>query len=513
MDPNPATTNGRRIPNVVVIMTDQMKATASHLWGSEICETPHLARLAADGVLYRHAFTPHPLCVPARVSLWSGRYPHSHGSRRNETLMRPGIDHAWRVWREAGFTTGLIGKNHCFEPRDFHLFDERVELGHVGSRGCQPPQGTEWFREAAGIEAANAVRADMPEVSPRFTWAVTDAPEEDCPTGLITGQATRFIREHAAEPFALWVSYPDPHEPYVAPRRYAEMFPAQDMPLPPSRPGEFDDAPRETQVLHAMLGVEDDDPDEVRAAIGIYHANVRFVDDGVGQILDALAEAGIADDTIVVFCADHGEFAGEHGMFSKGGAFYDCLVRVPLIVSAPGTARDVVEDGLVNLVDVVPTILRLQGLRPLELSQGEPLPGLVEGAVAREFAVSEYGCGGPPVLQSDVDALAPLVGYDALIGSLWAREAENRRKMVRTREWKYVHDPRGESTELYDLVADPWELENLAGRPGHDAVVADLRERLLDWSLRTEDGQPVPLPEPLRSLSVAALADGHEVLS
>ena len=114
-------------PNVIVIMTDQQKATASHLYGSTFCETPSMARLADEGVLFEHAFTPHPLCVPARVSLWTGQYPHQHGARRNETWMparAARAAHAFELWKAAGYTTGLIGKNHCFDrPEDLALFD------------------------------------------------------------------------------------------------------------------------------------------------------------------------------------------------------------------------------------------------------------------------------------------------------------------------------------------------------------------------------------------------------
>ena len=99
-------------PNILVIMTDQQKATSSHLYGSTFCETPSLARLAEEGVLYEHAYTPHPLCVPARVSLWTGRYAHQHGSRRNETWMSPDALHAFKIWKEEGYHCGLIGKNH-----------------------------------------------------------------------------------------------------------------------------------------------------------------------------------------------------------------------------------------------------------------------------------------------------------------------------------------------------------------------------------------------------------------
>jgi len=118
-------------PNVIIIMSDQMKATASHLYGSTFCQTPSLERMANEGVLYKHALTPHPLCVPCRISFWTSQFPHSHGGRRNQTLMPPDATHAFRLWKNSGFTCGLIGKNHCFETQsDLDLFDVWCEISH-----------------------------------------------------------------------------------------------------------------------------------------------------------------------------------------------------------------------------------------------------------------------------------------------------------------------------------------------------------------------------------------------
>ncbi len=313
-------------PNILVIMTDQQKATASHLYGNAFCETLAMARLADSGVLFEHAITPHPLCVPARVSFWTSQFPHTHGGRRNQTLMPAGATHAVRLWKEAGYHVGLI------------------------------------------------------------------------------------------------------------------------------------------------------------------------IDDALGQILDALEQLGLRENTIVVFCSDHGDFMGEHAMQCKGGVFYDCLTRVPLIVSWPGQVpAGQREDSPVNLIDVVPTLLHLQGMKIPRALQGALLPGVTEGS-PRDATFSEYGAGGPPFRMADLERLPRPWGRRALIQSLQWREAEGRRKMVRTRTWKYVHDPMGDQDELYDLMRDPWELVNVVDEPAHREVVAEMRLRLADWSIMTEDARPVPLP-------------------
>ncbi len=484
-------------PNIIVIMSDQMKATASHLYGNTFCETPSLARLADDGVLYENAFTPHPLCVPARVSLWTSQYPHSHGARRNQTLMPGDAVHAYRLWQGEGYHTGLIGKNHCFETEeDLALFDVWCEVGHGGLPGNVETKGLEWCRPIEAIRAAQAVRRNMPKQSPRFGYATTDAPLEDQVTGLLAGQAVRYLETYGDHPFALWVSFPDPHEPWVAPTSYAELFPPEVIQLPPWREGEFSgpEVPERNSVLHEMLGSEEDAMEHVYGVMASYYGMTRFVDDGVGQIMGALERLGLRENTIVVFCADHGDFMGEHRMTCKGGVFYDCLTHVPLIVSWPGHIPAGVRDaGMVNLVDIVPTLLELQGIDVPRSMHGQGLPSITEAA-PRDAAFSEYGAGGPAFTMADLEKLPKPYGRRALMASLQWREAEGRRKMVRTREWKYVHDAMGDGDELYDLVNDPWELVNVIGDPGHRDVIADMQRRLADWSIMTEDARPVPLP-------------------
>jgi arylsulfatase A-like enzyme len=488
-----------RPPNVLVIMADQMKATASHLYGNEFCRTPGLERLAAAGTLFTTAITPQPLCVPARVAVWTSRWPHVTGARLNETPMPPDQDHAFRLWREAGYTTALIGKDHCFtEAEDRALFDVRCPIGHEGLPPGDAPSGMAWVRPSSDIDAAHAVRRSMPRQGPALSYAISDVDPAATSTGLVTDQTIAWLErlEHGddARPFAAWVSYPDPHTPYEVPRTWADTVPPASVVLPPAQAPGDDTLPERTKVLRRMLDVSDESDDDLRQAVAVYHAQVRFVDDGVGRILDALDRLGLRDDTIVVFCSDHGDFAGEHGMTRKGGVFYDCLVRVPLIVAWPGhVPAGAVEASPVNLLDIVPTLLTLQGLEVPAEMMGQPL-ATVTDAAPRTATFSEYGAGGRACTLADVEALPEPHGLAAAKATLAWREAEGRRKMVRTTDWKYVTDPLGDLDELYDLRSDPFELTNLATQPAYAARIADLQRLLLDWALTTEDHRPTPLP-------------------
>ncbi len=574
-------------PNVLFIMADQLKWSALQMYSEIGIPTPSLERLAAHGVMYRNAVTPHPLCVPARTSIMTGRYPHTTGCRRNETLMPDDETHAFQIWRDAGYTTGLIGKNHCFI--DLDAFDVYSDISHGGLPkgdyvGSQPQtKGMEWVRPIEAINKAHEVRARLNEnaQSPTIAYAVTDYPLEDYGSNVVTAQTESFLERQAAgdrfgrdesvgledRPFALWVSYPDPHEPREAPRQYVDMFPSDEVALPPMRRGEFDEdggvkhlddapyppsgrvspAPEVNRVLYAMLGMDDDNEEDVRNLVSVHHAMTRLVDDGIGRILDKLEELGMLNDTIIVFTADHGDFMAEHNMSVKGGVFYDCLTRVPLIVSFPkgDIPSGEIDESMANTLDILPTILELQGLARFEgindgwsgmasnqssnddstatlredgkvksellrRIQGKPLPTVTD-AEPRIAAFSEYGAGGPPVTMSHLEECEKPWGYKTLIETLWGREAQGRRKMVRTVKWKYVTDPMareagtGESAdpedELYDLVNDPWELFNVAQDPKNAGVISEMRRLLAEWMIESEDSEPVALPRTIgRSL-------------
>lgn len=556
-----------KYPNVIFIIADQMKWSALRMYSDIGIEAPSLERLASEGVRFEHGITPHPLCVPARVSMMTSRYAHSTGARRNETLMPPGELHAFRIWKELGYTTGLIGKNHCFiQKSDLDTLDVRVELSHrglssndyLGEDGSL--QGMDWVVPQDVIAESHSSRGAMVGGSGAGDFMVSDHDLAGYSSSAIPTQVESFLERAAdgdtfdgsggtgeqTKPFAIQVSFPDPHAPNEVPRKYAEMVPPELIDLPPTREGEFDgdSSPERNRVLYEMLSLDGKSEGEIRNIVATYLAMTRFVDDGIGRILDKLDELNIRDNTIIVFTADHGDFAGEHNMFGKGGVYYDSLVRVPYIVSWPGggVPQGEVDDSPVSTIDLLPTILQLSGVADFTTSpqqepgqelpsagprllaeinsdvitseslrrlQGKPLP-TVTNASSREAAFSEYGTGGPAFTMEMLNKLPIKTGSPAIMGSLWIREAEGRRKMVRTREWKYVTDlsspnsSNGSSKsdgstaysedELYDLKNDPWELTNVAQSAENVGVISNMRALLVDWMLETEDYNPVPIP-------------------
>lgn len=480
-------------PNILLLMTDQQKATAIRLYGELGIPTPALERLAARGIRYDQCYTPHPLCVPARVSLWTGRYPHRHGARTNEILMPPGERHFAQVLHDSGYTLALFGKDHCFRPADAALFSQRLVFSHRGpdeSATAAEADVVRWIRSGEpGLEG------DHPGLDPTIYGRprINPYPAEACPTAILARRAVRFIEEQPSEEsFCAWVSFPDPHEPYQCPLPYATLHSPETLALPLWCDGEADDVMERTRVFRHLFGSDRLGEAQIRLTMSIYYGMIRFVDDAIGQILDALARRGLTERTIVVFCSDHGDYVGEHRAVVKSGAFYDCLTRVPLLVSWPGRlATGAVDTHLVSLLDVLPTCLGLAGVPVPPGLDGRSLPGPGTDP-PRDAVFAEYGAGGPRLRLADLPRLLAEPWPGPLPLLRW-REAEGHPAMVRLDHYKYVYDPTDETDELYDLADDPWELTNRARDPAYAAVRGRLRDRLLAWALRTQGSAPTPL--------------------
>ncbi|MCC6629970.1 MAG: sulfatase-like hydrolase/transferase [Chloroflexi bacterium] len=477
-----------RLPNLLLIMTDQQRASAIRLYGNPDVPTPALERLAARGIRYDQCYTPHPLCVPARVSFWTGRYPHRHGSRTNEVPMPADEPHLARQLHAAGYRLALIGKDHCFTVADHALFSHRDVIGHGGPETCETPGEAAVVQWIRGGRQPGQRRASEARVNP--------FPAEDCPTTALARRAIRFLQaQRDDQPFCLWLSIPDPHGPLQCPEPYASLHPPDSITLPPWRDGDLAGKMERIRVYEQLLGYADMSVADIRQRVSIYYGMVRFLDDAIGQVLDALDRLGLTDDTIVAFTSDHGDYAGEHRLTDKSSTLLDCMTRVPLLLSWPGRLpAGAVDAHPVSLLDVVPTCLGLAGL-PLPAGiDGRVLPGAGDDP-PRVAIFSEYGAGGPRLRLADLPRLANVSWEDQTppIPLLRWREAEGRPKLVRWDQFAYIYDPDDEVDELYDLQTDPWQLTNLATDPAHAAARATGRDHLLTWSIATEGGRPTPI--------------------
>lgn len=447
-------------PNVLFITVDQMRGDCIGCLGHPNVRTPNLDRMAREGILFRNAFASGPVCVPTRKSCFSGQHPHEHGSLTNndgDSLRWQGsmLDH----FAARGYRTAWVGKNHTYDREAI----DRLDYADIRSR--------EPFRAYNGY------------VPPHWHSAVY-WPEEDCYPHINTESAVQFMRQVGSDPFFLHVSYFDPHPPYMAPARYAARYDSGDMVLPErTAPAALSD--RLERYARAM-GFDELDREDLTETMRYYYAQIEWgVDQPVGRLLGMLESLGLAENTIVVLTADHGDFMGDYGMVRKGMFLYDSLLHVPLLWWAPGrVAPGAKTAALAQSTDLFPTLADLTGgALPAEASGVSLADTLLRGGAGRnEICTSAaYGNLAPDVLPPD---LAPNDQDSTPRHTRVLRPTMrpmHRTKMVRTEEWKLILNET-EPAELYRIAdSSPREREDLAGSPQHAAVRRKLERKLETW--------------------------------
>ncbi|HUS90434.1 MAG TPA: sulfatase-like hydrolase/transferase [Phycisphaerae bacterium] len=475
-------------PNVVIVMTDQQRADHCAREGFALDTTPLLDSLARSGAWFDRAWTASPSCLPARVSMLTGRLPSATGVRCNQNARPPRYEKDLpAVLAELGYRTALCGKNHSHARAD--RWDYYSPYGHSAGHGRD--DRTE--QEAAFDEylAGLCHRADY-EPAP--------FPVECQGPCRATRDAMRWIDTLGGEPFFLWLTFAEPHNPYQVPEPYFSMFPPESLPPTRSGPEAWQDRGfkwRFTKQL-GRRGFADYDRQVPRARAN-YCGMLRLIDDQVRRFVEFLDARGLREETILVFVSDHGDFVGEYGLVRKGPEMPECLMRIPMLWTGPGiVGNERPHEAHVSLVDVFPTICEAVGA-PLPAGvQGRSLwPLLTGGEYPRaefESVYGEQGMGGLHYEEGDglvdptADGLHPSISFDCLN----SRSQSGTMRAVRKGDWKLIFDMQGRG-QLYDLAADPVELANLFGRPEHAAKQQELLADLLAWTIRTAD--PLPLPD------------------
>lgn len=470
-----------RRPNILLIYTDQQRFDTIAALGNDAIATPNLDRLAAEGVAFTHATTPSPVCAPARWSLHSGQYPSTHRCYSNH---HPGVrppTNLPAVLREAGYRTGLIGKNHSFlEPEDVDVWGQ--------------PQTSE--------TAAREARQSLLREHPRLVRRPMPGGVEADPEKAKTDAALQFIDSSGGRPFFLWLSYLNPHTPYAVPEPYFSMYQSAVMPEPVVEPEGLAPAGKPfRQIFHqrnndAIMAFS---PEEIMLMRRVYYGMISLVDAEIGRVLSFLDARGMAENTLLVFTSDHGDYQGDHGLITKSPALYDCLVRVPFIARWPARIADRGrrDPRLVSHVDLLPTFAAAAQMPCPPQAEGvNLLPHLTDPDTneIRPAAFSEYGIPGRPYDEATLAAAGlaktPITnpGNDRIPWEGNPVTLAGRIQMVRTHHWKLVEEPGG-TNELYDLTTDPHELVNLWGLAQHLDTQAKLEAILQSYrtSLASHD--------------------------
>ena len=489
-------------PNILFITADQHRADCLGIEGRKI-KTPHLDQLAAEGTRFANAITPCVICQPARASILTGQLPRTHGVHDNGIDLPPETgDRGFAgSLAAAGYDTAYFGKAHfstyhTYEPtgtpecvKSSAQYDEdwygpymgfeHVEmmlLGHNWFLPEEPPRGQHYerwfFADGRGHEknaayqqngrdtkgAAQTHHSMLPVAWHNSTWTADRA--------ISWMQA----RTADADPFCAWVSFPDPHHPFDAPEPWSRLHAPEDVDLPEHRTRDFERRPwwheavltaeptgdaTHADIRKSYSRVPPQSDEQLREIIANTYGQIALIDHQVGRLMNCLDELGIAENTIIVYSSDHGDWLGDHGLVLKGPMHYEGLLRVPLIMRGPGVPSGGLNDNPVSTMDLAATFTDYGEAEALLPQHAQSLRPVVEGRETREFARNEWGL------------LPTRAGVELSL------------QTVRTKTAKLTKDMISGAGEMYDLAADPDELTNLFDDPAHAAMRAEL-EALID---------------------------------
>ena len=493
-------------PNFLIITADQHRGDCLGVEGRRV-RTPNLDRMAQSGARFTAAICPSPVCQPARASILTGQLCRTHGVHDNgiDLDTETGDRGFAGTLGAAGYDTALFGKAH------FSSYDARQPTGRPESVLSSPDFGPDWNGPYMGfshVELMLSGPSNHPPLTPpkglhyeRFFYADGDG-EARCKAYLANGGDTRgaaqtwhsqlptnwhytpWTADRAIEwlkhgrdrqkPFCAWVSFVDPHHPFDCPEPWSRLHDPADVDLPAHRGRDLDRRPwwhraalentpqgnaAEVSVRSTYSRIGPQTDEQLREIIANTYGQIAFIDEQVGRLLTALAEAGVDDNTVVIYSSDHGDWLGDHGLILKGPMPYEGLLRVPLLMKGPGVPRGAVIDEPVSTLDIAATLHDLSGTVPGLPQHGQSLVPVYRGSEGRDFAMMEW------------ELLPNRVGVALSL------------RTVRTRTAKLTVDLRSGAGEMYDLAADPDEMHNIVDDPADAAM----RARLEDYLHRRPD--------------------------
>jgi len=439
------TTYAAEKPNVLFLICDDLNCDLG-CYGHPLVKSPNIDRLAKRGVRFQQAYCQFPLCGPSRASFMTGLYPDQTLVRRNAIYIRehiPNVNTLPQMFRDNGYFATRIGKIfHYGVPRN------------IGSGGHDDPYSWNQTINPRGrdVDDEPLIFSLRPgQFGGTLSWLAADGTDEEQTDGIAAAHATRLLKQYAQskQPFFLAVGLFRPHTPYVAPKKYFEMYPTDKIVVPTVPEGYLDTIPKPARQAITRKKDQVNLPDDLaRQAIQAYYASITFADAQLGHILDTLEETALDKNTIVLFTSDHGYHMGEHGHYQKTTLFENAA-RVPLIIAAPGMkASGASTATLAEMVDFYPTLAELCGLEAPKFLSGVSLASVLNDPTVkpRTSAFTQFAS-----------------GYS-----------------IRTDRYRYTHwgDEGADGLELYDHKTDPAEMHNLADSDDHEDLIKKLSDML-----------------------------------
>lgn len=471
-------------PNILFITADQQRADCIGIEGRAI-KTPHLDQLCREGTRFSSAITPCVVCQPARASILTGQLPRTHGVHDNGIDLNPDIGSKGfaGMLSNAGYHTGFFGKAHfstyhtfaptgtpeCLRSSANYADDwfgpymgfEHVELMLVGHNWFlpeKPPQGQHyerWFyQDGYGDEKNRLYRENAKDTKQAAQTWHSRLPVAWHNSTWTADRAIDWLKIQSQQdaPFCAWVSFPDPHHPFDAPEPWSYLHDPNNIDLPKHRIRSFAGRPwwheqvltaepkgskENVETRKAYSRIEQQSDAQLREIIANTYGQIALVDHQLGRIMASLHALGLADNTIVIYASDHGDWLGDHGLILKGPMHYEGLLRVPLIMRGPNIAAGKINDNPVSTLDLTATFADYANTQPLLKQHGQSLRPLLENPnISRKFALNEW------------ELLPTRTGVSLSL------------QTVRTKTAKMTVDKVSGAGELYDLIADPDEIHN-----------------------------------------------------
>ncbi len=495
--------------NILFIMFDQLRWDYLSCYGHPHLHTPNIDRLAARGVRFDRAYIQSPICGSSRMSIYTGRYVHSHGASWNGIPLKVGEMTMGDHLRKAGMECWLVGKTHMradsegmarlgLEPDSligarvaecgFDVFERDDGMLPEGPDGYYDSDGAKEYNKfltAKGYESDNpwhdfansGLDADGNVLSGWFLKNAAEPAniaEEDSETPYLTGRGIAFMDSHDG-PWCCHLSFIKPHWPYIVPEPYASMYgPEHVLPVVRSEAERQNTHPVLRAFMDTKVGQAFSREDVREAVIPAYMGLIKQVDDQMGRLFEWMEKTGRMDDTMIVLTSDHGDFLGDHWMGEKT-FFHDASTKVPLIIYDPSpeadSTRGTVCDALVESIDLAPTFVDTTGHEVADhILEGHSLLPILHGLridTPRDVVICEYDYSASPIAEKLNASVRDAVMF-----------------MVADKKWKLIHCEGGYRPLLFDLENDPNELNDLGEAAAHEDVIAVMYSHLFKWTRR-----------------------------
>jgi arylsulfatase A-like enzyme len=505
----------KKRPNFLFFITDQQRADYLGCSGHPVLKTPNIDRIAREGTTFNRCYVSNPVCMPNRAALMTGRMSSVNGVHQNGNDLPLHMTTFTQVLRASGYDTALLGKSHFqtmtpvpppigenpagkgrlanavnigddatyqsemtsewLEKGDnavgesYYGFDYAKVVTNHGDRTGAAHEV--WLREQ--VDNPDSLRGPKNQLQHDYTCPQairTALPEELYSTSYIKGLAKEYLADPARHenPFFAFVSFPDPHHPFTPPGKYWDLYRPEDMHLPQNFNSHSNPPPHLSWVREQPLatgntfrtGATSLNERQLREAMALTCGMIGMIDDAIGEVLETLKDAGLADDTIVIFTTDHGDLLGDHGLFLKGGLHFQGLIRVPLLWYDPSQKQPASVDTLCSTIDLAPTIMSRAGVQTYSGVQGLDLSTLI---------VDEGSTPGREQILIEEDMYRP---------DILSFEGRIRIRSLVTDRFRFTVFEGVDWGELYDLLEDPFETRNLWS----DAAFAETKQALL-WQL------------------------------